>query len=134
MNKFLDWGWCENGDGSLNLQLLCGLFCSITFKALEILLFVPWTAYKWWKIDAKYDLIKPSIGVFIWMRLTILLEFMLTMLPIALLIVKVIEWTGNYVSIVFFCATSLVQSVMLFIYPKLIDPLQGTTSEVPEYA
>lgn len=59
---------------------------------------------------------------------------MLTMLPIALLIVKVMEWTGGYIWIVFLCATSIVKLTLMYIYPRLISPLESEMLDIPEYA
>jgi len=44
LQQFHSWGWCD-GDGGWNIQLLCGLFCAVTYRASEITLFTPASAY-----------------------------------------------------------------------------------------
>lgn len=133
--RFLAWGWCEDGDGSWNLQLLCGLFGCITFKALEKIIFTPWAAYQDWKIDKFYELMEPTVGSFLWGRFAELLQFMLTLLPIALLIVKVIQWVDkSQIWVVFLFGTSIVKLTLMCIYPWLVQPLESEILDIPEYA
>ena len=54
-------------------------------------------------------------------------------IPLILLIVKVMEWSGNYVSLVFLLATGLVKFILLWIYPKIIMPLFATYEDLPSY-
>ena len=51
-----------------------------------------------------------------------------------LLIVKVMEWSGNYLPLVFFLCVGLGKMVILYIYPMVIQPLFSTQEELPEYA
>ncbi len=44
LGKFNQWGWCDGKD-NYNVQLLCGLFCGMTYKAIEVAFYSPWTAY-----------------------------------------------------------------------------------------
>ena len=41
-------------------------------------------------------------------------------LPVILLIVKVIEWSGVYLPLVFFLSVALGKLILLYLYPKLI--------------
>lgn len=77
---------------------------------------------------------EPELGSFLWMRFAKIIQFMLSLLPIALLIVKVMEWSGNYVPLVFLCATGIVKFILLYIYPKLIMPLESSVEDIPDYA
>ena len=52
-----------------------------------------------------------------------LLEYILLPIPVILFIVKVMEWTGNYLVLVFFCATALVKLFLMWVYPRVIAPL-----------
>ena len=45
LGMFLKWGWCANADGGWDIQLLCGIFCGLTYKLAEVLFFTPWTGY-----------------------------------------------------------------------------------------
>ena len=51
-----------------------------------------------------------------------------------LLIVKVMEWSGNFLPLVFFLSVALGKLVILYLYPMLIQPLFSTQEELPEYA
>ena len=55
-------------------------------------------------------------------------------MPVILLIVKVMQWSGDYLVLVFLFATALVKYIMMWLYPKLIMPLFSTFEELPEYA
>ena len=68
LGRFNEWGWCSNGDGNFNMQLLCGLFCAVTYKVAEIVWMSPWLAYQMWGIEKKYGLAEPTVISFIWMR------------------------------------------------------------------
>ena len=105
----------------------------ITYKSAEVLFYTPWTAYQMWYIEAKYELAFPTVGSYLWSRFAMVLEHILLAIPLVLLIVKVMEWSGNYVSLVFLLATGLVKFIILFIYPKIIMPLFATYEDLPSY-
>ena len=86
-----------------------------------------------WYIEAKYELAFPTVGSYIWSRFAMVLEHILLAIPLILLIVKVMEWSGNYVSLVFFLATGFVKFTILWIYPKVIMPLFASYEELPSY-
>ena len=52
-----------------------------------------------------------------------LIEYILLPIPVVLFIVKVMEWTGDYLILVFFCATGLVKIFLMWVYPRVIAPL-----------
>ena len=87
-----------------------------------------------WAIDKKYGLAEPTVGSFIWFRIGMVLEYLLLVIPVALLIVKVMQWSGDYLVLVFLLATALVKFIMMWIYPKIIMPLFSSFEELPEYA
>ena len=89
LGKFHQWGWCENGDGDWDMQLLCGFLCAITYKAAEITWYTPWAVYQMWWIEKKHGLAEPEVLTFIWGRMAMVIENMIMVLPVVLLIVKV---------------------------------------------
>ena len=86
-----------------------------------------------WNIEAKYELAYPTVGSYIWSRFAMVLEHILLAIPLVLLIVKVMEWSGNYVSLVFLLTTGLVKFAILWIYPKVIMPLFASYEDLPSY-
>ena len=52
-----------------------------------------------------------------------LLEYILLPIPVILFIVKIMEWSGDYLILVFFCATGLVKLFLMWVYPRLIAPI-----------
>jgi len=70
---------------------------------------------------------------FILSRFAMLIEFLLIIMPVALLVVKVMQWTGNYVVLAFFLCTAAVTLLVKLIYPRLIEPLFSTNEELPEW-
>ena len=134
LGRFNEWGWCTNGDGSFNMQLLCGLFCAVTYKVAEIVWMSPWLAYQMWGIEKKYGLAEPSVIGFMLMRFALIIEFIIMVLPVVLLVVKVMEWTGNYLVLVFFLCTALVKFLLSYLYPVVISPLFSSYEDLPERA
>ena len=53
-------------------------------------------------------------------------------LPVTLLIIKVCEWSGDYLVLVFFLTTTLVELVILWAYPRFIYPLSAKLSPLPD--
>ena len=133
LGKFLKWGLCENGDGTYNMQLLCGVFCALTFKTILTALHTPWTAYQMWGIEKEFGLAEPTVGSFICTRLTAVIQFMILWVPIGLFLAKVIEWTGDYLLLAIFGGTALVKLLMMYIYPKVIMPMTGSYEPLPDY-
>lgn len=62
-----------------------------------------------------------------------ILEHLILIMPVVLLIVKVMQWTGNYLVLVFLLATALVKLMLTWIYPKLIMPLFSSFEDLPDY-
>jgi len=130
--QFNFWGLCER-NGGWDVQLLCGLFCGVTYRAVEIALFTPASAYQTWAIEKVYNQADPTVSQFILSRLAMLAEFVLMVMPVALLVVKVMQWTGDYLVLVFFLCTSAVTISIRLVYPRLIEPLFSTHEELPEW-
>ena len=95
----------------------------ITYRALEILFYTPWTYYQNFHIDKKFELSESTYCSFIYTRIAMLLEYILLPIPVILFIVKVMEWSGDYLILVFFCATGLVKLFLMWVYPRLIAPI-----------
>ena len=133
LGKFHDWGWCEDGNGGWDMQLLCGLFCAVTFKAAEIAWYTPWAVYQMWCVEKKHGLAEPEVLTFIWGRIAEIISHMIMVVPVVLLIVKVMEWSGQWVFLVFFGSTALVKSIMMWLYPILIVPLFSQYEPMPDY-
>ena len=62
------------------------------------------------------------------------IEFIIIQLPVVLLIVKVMEWSGNYLVLVFFLTTALVKVLLMYVHPLLISPLFSHYDELGEWA
>ena len=95
----------------------------ITYRAAEILFYTPWTCYQNFVIDKKYGLSESTCCSFTYTRIAMLLEYILLPIPVILFIVKVMEWTGNYLVLVFFCVTGLVKLFLMWVYPRVIAPI-----------
>jgi len=52
-------------------------------------------------------------------------------LPVFLLIVKVMEWSQDYLVLVFFLATAFVELIIIWLYPKVIHPLTADMQPLP---
>ena len=87
-----------------------------------------------WGIEKRYELAEPTLGSFLWMRVAMILEFVILHVPLILLIVKVMEWTGDYLVLAFLLATAVVKIVILKLYPMLIMPLFSSFEELPSWA
>ena len=125
IGRFIEWDWC--GMVPFNIEMVATLFCLITWKTAKILFLTPWTAYQMWCIEKKFELAEPTICSFIWERIAILIEFLFIHLPLTLLIVLVIEWSGDYLVLAFFLATAIVKLILCYVHPLLIDPLTSST-------
>ena len=62
-----------------------------------------------------------------------IIEFIIINMSVSLLIVKVIEWSGNYLVLVFLLTTALVKILLVKIYPWLIMPLFSSFESMPSY-
>lgn len=111
---------------------MVGVACLITFKALEILFYTPWALYITFWVEKPHGLSGATPGSFIYSRFADLLMFILMPVPVFALIVKVMEWTGDYLVLAFLLATTLVEMVIIWLYPKVINPLMASTSPLPE--
>ena len=69
-----------------------------------------------------------------WSRVAMLIEWIIIPVPLILFIVKVMEWSGDYLILVFFLVTGIVKLVLLYLYPRLIAPLFSSYEQLPEYA
>ena len=69
-----------------------------------------------------------------WSRVAMLVEWIIIPVPLILFIVKVMEWSGDYLILVFFLVTGIVKLVILYLYPRLIAPLFSSYDQLPEYA
>ena len=87
-----------------------------------------------WGIEKKYELAEPSLIAFIWMRFAMIIEFIILVLPVVLLVVKVMEWSGNYLVLVFFLSTAIVKLLLSYVYPVLIAPLFASYEDLPAWA
>ena len=134
LSRFQNWGLCVDKLSEYNLQLLCGVFCLITHKTAEVLWFTPWTLYQMWYIEKPHGLSEPTVCSFICMRLSMIVEFLLLVVPVMTLIVKLTEWSGPYLVLVFLLSTGFVQLVIMWLYPKLIMPLFSTFEPLPDWA
>ena len=118
------------------MQLLCGLFCMITYRAAEILFYTPWTFYQNFYIDKKFGLSESTCCSFVYTRFAMLIEYILLPIPVTLFIVKIMEWTGDYLILVFFGTTGLVKIFLMWVYPRLIAPIFSSYEDLGgvEYA
>ena len=62
-----------------------------------------------------------------------LLEFIILVMPVSILIIKVMEWTGDYLILTFFLCTAFVKLFLVIVHPILIAPLFSTITELPEW-
>ena len=95
----------------------------ITYKSMDIIFFTPFSIYRVFWIDKPLGLSNANALSFIIGRIIILVQDLLLPMPVFLLIVKVVEWSGDYLTLVFFLATAFVEMIILWLYPRLIKPL-----------
>ncbi len=62
------------------------------------------------------------------------LEFVLMVMPVSLLIIKMMEWTENYIVLAFFLCTAIVKLCIVYLYPIIILPLFSEVTELPFWA
>ena len=55
-------------------------------------------------------------------------------LPVVLLVVKVMEWSGNYLVLVFFLCTALIKFLLMYLYPLVVAPLFSSYEDLPDWA
>ena len=87
-----------------------------------------------WRIEKPAGLAEPTVCSFICSRLGMILEFIFMVVPVMTLVVKVTEWSGPYLVIVFAVCTSLVLVLIMWLYPKIIMPLFSTFEPLPAWA
>ncbi len=125
--------WSDSGAAdSYNLQLLVGLFSLVTYRAGELLIYTPWSLYDTFCIEAAYGMSRASCGSFVINRFAMLIEYCLLVLPVFLLIVKVQQWTGDFLVLAFFLLTAIVKGAIVWLYPKIIHPITASKSKFPE--
>ena len=125
---------CENGYivPDYDTQFLCGVACLITYRALEIAFFTPFSAYLTFALQIPNGLSKSNPVSFLISRMILLLQFVLLPVPVFLLVVKVSEWSGDYLVLVFFLATSSVEFIVMFLYPRIIHPITAKMSPLKD--
>ena len=94
---------------------------------------MPWAIYQNWCIEKAFGLSKPTVLSFIWMRIAMVLQNFLLVTPVCLLIVKVMEWSGDWLVLVFFLCTFIVKLVIIYAYPILIAPLFSSIEKLPSW-
>ena len=108
------------------------MLCCIFYRTVEILLYTPWSLYDVFWIDKAYGMSKATPCSFVMSRVTMLLEFILLPLPIFILVVKVMEWSGESLVLAFFLCTTLVEVIIIWLHPRLIRPLTQSLHPLPE--
>jgi len=63
MGRMFAWGWC--GMDPFGAELVCGVFCLLTWKIARTLWLSPWMAYQMWGLEKKYELAEPNICAFV---------------------------------------------------------------------
>ncbi len=86
-------------------------------------MYTPFTAYQMWGIDKKFGLADPSVLSFAFSRFAMWLEFILMVVPVSLLIIKMMEWTENYIILAFFLCTAIVKLCIVYLYPIICLPM-----------
>ena len=61
-----------------------------------------------------------------------IVEFVMLPLPVFCLVVKVIEWSGDYVWLSFLGATAVVELFLVWLYPRVIKPLTSAKKPMPD--
>ena len=56
---------------------------------------------------------------------------MLLPLPVFVLVVKVMEWSGDNLVLAFFFCTTLVEAIIIWLHPRLIRPLTQSLQPLP---
>ena len=87
-----------------------------------------------WTIEKKFELSEPTAGSFLCERFAMIMEFILIVIPVIFLIAKVMEWSGDYLVLVFFLTTAVVKIFLSYIYPLVIMPMTSSTEDLPGYA
>lgn len=105
------------------MQLLAYMLGIITYRGAELLIYTPFTAYQMWGIDKKFGLAEPTVLSFAFSRVAMWLEFVILVVPVSLLIIKMMEWTENYIVLAFFCCTAIVKLSIVYLYPIICLPL-----------
>ena len=75
---------------------------------------------------------KATFGSFLISRIVMLVEFIMLPLPVFCFIVKVIEWSGDYIWLSFLGATAIVELVIVWLYPRVIKPLTSAKKPMPD--
>ena len=99
------------------------MICCLVYRAVEILVYTPWSLYDTFWIDKAYGMSKATPCSFVMSRVTMLLEFAILNLPVFVLVVKVMEWSGDNLVLAFFLSTTLVEVIIIWLHPRLIQPL-----------
>ena len=108
------------------------MLCLLTYRALETAWLTLWAAYLVFWLQKPNGLSKANPVSFLLSRVIQIVQFAMMPLPVFLIVVKVTEWSGSYLILVFFLATSSVEIVVLYLYPRLIKPLTAKMRPLPE--
>ena len=130
LSIFHSLGWCD-GDWNENMQLIVAVCLAITYKFLDVLIHLPFGYVETFKIKKKHGFSQATCCSFLVERLGMLLEFIILPLPGILLFSKVVQWTGNYISIFFLFATGIFKLIVLYLHPYVIMPIFASYNELP---
>ena len=83
-------------------------------------------------IDKAFGMSEATPCSFVMSRVTMLLEFILLPLPVFVLVVKVMEWSGENLVLAFFLSTTLVEVILIWLHPRLIRPLTESRDPLPQ--
>ena len=117
---------------SPGLHILIGSVCCIAYRALEILFYTPWSLYETFYIETVFGFSKANAASFLVERVVMLIQFILLPLPVFILVVKLLEWTGDSFVLACFLLTAIVELVIIWLYPKVIHPLTASKEPFPE--
>ena len=121
----------KNQNGA-QVQILVGVICLLVYRACEILFYTPWSLYDTFWIDKAYGLSKATPCSFVMSRVTMFLEFAFLPLPVFVLVVKVMEWSGDNLVLAFFLSTALVEVIIIWLHPRVIRPLTESLQPLPD--
>ena len=105
-----------------NTEMIIGLICCIAYKFADNVLHMPSAVIRTC-LDRSYELSDAGPVEFLVNRLMMLVEYVLLVVPVTAFVIKVIEYSGDYLLLSFFFGTFAVELVIMYVYPRLIEPL-----------
>ncbi len=105
-----------------NTEMILGLLCCIAYKLADNVLHMP-SAVAMTCLDRSYKLSEAGPIEFLISRIMMLVEYVLIVVPVTAFVIKVIEYSGDYLLVSFFFGTFAVELVIMYVYPRLIQPL-----------